>query len=540
MRYLPKRISEIIGLSVLLLVILLQAPFISCSIAVNADEALFPGVPIDGDNDDSVNGPPGSGEEGLSGSHMFSSQDPDWLLDAGGRAGVLNDEAAYGLFAGMGYIWPEMVGVYSRLDAEFSVDPHQREHTQIYANLGWAVIDDLWMKFTFDYLNKRVEVDHWDRDDYLDQFGFGMDLRYQISPFFDVAGQYAHYRTHGELFGIVGTQPGSGAVPVYGGVRGGDYDEAGVRLGYAHPSIGFEGELGFSQVWRTYEEMLEHPEDSETNAAVRSRVKFSDLFRTGLDLSAYYDQEFDSDERRSWRVELSRQFPTFGIHCYYEELANDLIDSDERFMMTLDVSLDALFATKSSSHPAKTSLSPDAIPAMPSDGQTDQDDFVQWVRAPVAGMGEPTLKVAQTVTEAQNYFRIGFDTVVQAAWTSPLPLTGSTATLHKDPGTPVEYRRYSINFDGDLSRLPDTIPVTITWSDEFCAATFEWGSSNDDNGSETVMVPRTGGTIGMGGTIIDTVWRGRPEVDAGCSATLGTVTFSSEYVNTMTVTVMRP
>jgi hypothetical protein len=126
-----------------------------------------------------------------------------------------------------------------------------------------------------------------------------------------------------------------------------------------------------------------------------------------------------------------------------------------------------------------------------------------------------------------------------AEWTSPLPVTGTEGELHKRPGDPVEYERYSIRFGGDTTDLPNSVPVSITWSDEFCAATFLWGATYADSGTMTVNIPKSGGTIGRNGTALDTS-RNRPEVDAGCSAVLGHVTFQAPGVKTLRITVQRP
>ncbi len=149
-----------------------------------------------------------------------------------------------------------------------------------------------------------------------------------------------------------------------------------------------------------------------------------------------------------------------------------------------------------------------------------------------------------TVVEREPgvWFVIDFEdqTPGQEGWTSPFPVTGTTAELHKDPGTPVEYARYSIHFAGDTSYIHFPVPATITWWNWFCAADFDWGPTPFDSGTVTVSVPATGGTIGRNGTIINTGWSERPYVNASCSGIIGHVTFQAPGVKTLRIIVQRP
>jgi hypothetical protein len=482
------------------------------------------------------------GDEGAGADMAVSSQNGRWLMDIGGRAGLLNDTFTYGMFAGGGYLVSDRFGFYSRLDAEFRADPHEREYALWWLTAGGEPVDNIWLKVCFDYLDKRFEDEFWKVEEYLDQFGLGGEVLYRFSPSFDIAAQYIHYHTDGKTLVTITSMPDAlgNTYATSGHIRGGHYDEIGLRTDYTHPSEWVEGSLGISQIWRSYEGALHTPREKESMAAVRSRMLFPDLLRSGLDLSMKYFQEFADNPNRSWGVALAKRFGAVVLKCSYEEQAGNRESPDTRWMLEVEGSIDALFSSASDRKPIKkmAELTSPQSTAAPDD-DSRRGYLTGWIKKPVPGMGEPVFKVQPQLVVDKPYFVIDFEVQVQERWRrSTLPVTGTTAEVHKDPGTPVEYRRYSINFSGNTSALPDQVPVTITWEDGFCAATFEWGSTNADNGSETFMVPKTGGTIGNGGTIA--VVSNRPEVDAGCSGVLGTVVFASAYVNTLTLSVQRP
>lgn len=67
-----------------------------------------------------------------------------------------------------------------------------------------------------------------------------------------------------------------------------------------------------------------------------------------------------------------------------------------------------------------------------------------------------------------------------------------------------QYSRYTISFTGDTSHLPDPVSVTVTWSKEVEITAFNWDNTNQMNSSRTFSVPKAGGSIGYGGTVLDT------------------------------------
>jgi hypothetical protein len=121
-----------------------------------------------------------------------------------------------------------------------------------------------------------------------------------------------------------------------------------------------------------------------------------------------------------------------------------------------------------------------------------------------------------------------------------LPATGSAAALGMNDHT-VIYATYSINFVGNTATLPPTVPVTVTWSDTFRNSGFSWGPlGSGNNGTMTLDIPRTGGTIGSGGSVLDTNPENRPHVSNDKDGIQGTVTFEAPGVKTLTITVDGP
>jgi hypothetical protein len=117
-----------------------------------------------------------------------------------------------------------------------------------------------------------------------------------------------------------------------------------------------------------------------------------------------------------------------------------------------------------------------------------------------------------------------------------LPAVGDSATLDMTYYR-VDYDTYSINFGGDTATLPPTVPVTVTFSNSYFPD-FHWEREHDgSSGSFTVDVPRSGGTIGDGGSIFSTYGYGLPVLASFDSTALGTVIFEAPGVRTLTITV---
>lgn len=137
-----------------------------------------------------------------------------------------------------------------------------------------------------------------------------------------------------------------------------------------------------------------------------------------------------------------------------------------------------------------------------------------------------------------------------SSFTGP-PASGSAATWIANTANnagdqDAVYRRYSIRFAGDVSSLPASVPVTVTWVDGGAAVRpngrFDWFDGKF-GGTLTVNVPvPDGGTIGRSGTLADN-GNSRPWVrmdPSTATGLCGTVTFSAPGVTTLTITVVRP
>jgi len=113
-----------------------------------------------------------------------------------------------------------------------------------------------------------------------------------------------------------------------------------------------------------------------------------------------------------------------------------------------------------------------------------------------------------------------------------------TLTMNANSSDMVEYERYRIDFTGDTAALPETVSVTITW-DPVDATVFRWGGSGkSDQGTVTFAVPRSGGTIGISGSIHNSLGTFQPSITS-TAGTAGTVKFEAEGVYTMNCTVVR-
>jgi len=94
----------------------------------------------------------------------------------------------------------------------------------------------------------------------------------------------------------------------------------------------------------------------------------------------------------------------------------------------------------------------------------------------------------------------------------------------------VSYQQYFIGIGGSgIQAITQSIQVIITWTLATGGAFdgFVWGPGPITGSTQTVTVPVGGGTLGIGGTIVDSVAAPWPtiNVDPGFSGTVGTVTF---------------
>jgi hypothetical protein len=94
----------------------------------------------------------------------------------------------------------------------------------------------------------------------------------------------------------------------------------------------------------------------------------------------------------------------------------------------------------------------------------------------------------------------------------------------------VSYQQYYIGIEGSGTYMPTTaIQVMITWTLTSGGAFdgFVWGPGVITGANQTVTVPVGGGTLGIGGSIVDSVAVPWPtiNVDPGYTGTVGTVTF---------------
>ncbi len=111
----------------------------------------------------------------------------------------------------------------------------------------------------------------------------------------------------------------------------------------------------------------------------------------------------------------------------------------------------------------------------------------------------------------------------------------------------VRYDLYSIAFEGNTASLPNTVPVTISWNrggfvGPIATARFAWGYPNLNSNPTNINVPKTGATLGRGGTFNTgaTRYPNRPQAATPRNTATGTVTFSAPGVQTLVITVIYP
>ena len=109
----------------------------------------------------------------------------------------------------------------------------------------------------------------------------------------------------------------------------------------------------------------------------------------------------------------------------------------------------------------------------------------------------------------------------------------------------VAYNYYTIEFEGNTAALPSTVRVRAVWT----AGTidiFYMGDTNNTTGWFEVDVPKTGGSIGIGGSVIDTSTlvgeKRRPyaENTALNNTESGSVVFSATGVDRLDLIVQVP
>jgi hypothetical protein len=158
------------------------------------------------------------------------------------------------------------------------------------------------------------------------------------------------------------------------------------------------------------------------------------------------------------------------------------------------------------------------------------------------GSGQWSDATTKEVVINRYVFNVYFTNVDKnmGTFSGTMSATGETATWVMS-AVDVYYKRYHIEFTGNTVDLPDNIDVSITWSQASCSY-FYWGKEAVNSGTVTVSVPRTGGTIGWSGTVLNAgSAQSRPLVKGASSGdTAGTVTFKNKYFKTLVLTIVRP
>ena len=466
---------------------------------------------------------------GASGSLSIVNQAPDWLWGLSLDSGLLNGEFGVNLSAAGGWSPTGAYGAWLKLSGEFSSEAW--EHFQALLNLGWRPMDKLSLLVTLDYLHKRTEVEAWDKGEYLSQYGLGLETAYQITPSISLSGLFMHYDTQGKKFGKIGEYEYTDDNNwyhyghIFGGVRGGKYNEVGLGAEYAHPSGGLMFGLGVSQVWRTYEEMLGHTEKDEDNGAGNASLTLPNLMGSGLNFNAAYRQEFATDKRQSWQVGAYRMFGPVSLGVYYQELSNDLIATDRRLYASVSLPLGAEQPESNASTDKSQALAnkrteqvladPNLIRQMAglnpgNDGQK-QNSKAAWLCNPVKGMGTPNLRVAQQVEQRIDQTKVNMDGMPEGTTVEGniMTLNGFPALekIESDGSTDSAEAAFSIGDGGttvkvELSKLP--APEKI------------WASFKQKDGKYSVVyletqkgsiVTTTGGKeISVPGWMWESVW----------------------------------
>ena len=382
----------------------------------------------------------------------------DWLIDAGVRAGLLNDEFAYGLNLGGGWSPGGLWGLWLDLDGEFSEG--QVEHLQSTLNLGYLINPDLRILATADYLSKTLGIDSWSKTRTHSQYGAGLSLDYSLMPGISLAMFYQHYYTDGKEYGQIGEYEyidddnWQHYGRIFAGVRGGGYDEAGLEAVYRHPGGSFEAGFTLSQIWRQYEAMLGYDSMRQQNGAGRLRVGWLNIMESGVNLSASISQEFSSQDRLSWQVGLNRKLGRAQVGLSYSEAQNDLSTVDRRVYTNLSIAVD----------------SKDITDLADSAGRAVKDAVKRprfkggWLRTPVQGMGGSALKVSQQLERRIDDTVVDLDELAEGVTVSKnimtisgLPALCCLDTENSSPSS--AHDAFSVGLDGtsvlvDINKLP--------------------------------------------------------------------------------------
>ena len=396
---------------------------------------------------------------GAGGSLRLEHGDRDWRVQGTLTGGMLNDDLSLGLDLAGGWSPQGDWGLWLKLAAEAT--PEYVDHFQALINLGYRVNPDLRLLASLDYLNKRMENGSWTAAGEHNQYGAGLSLAYGILPGLDLAAFGLHYHTQGQEYGVVGDYEYVDSANIrhygliYGGVRGGDYDQAGLDMTYRLPNYGLELGLSLSQIWRSYEEMLGHASRDESTTAGSLRLDWKDILASGVDFNAGLSQEFSSQDRLSWRLGLARRVGPVELGLTYSELSNDLAETDRRIYcsVSLPLAADAFSALGKDKTKAKRRT--------PFQGA--------WLATPVSGMGDPSLKVAEPVEKRVDKTLVDQDEMTPGVSVDKniMTISGlpSLASLSQEYTTPVSSQAaFSIAAGGtsvlvNLDKLP--APATI-------------------------------------------------------------------------------
>lgn len=459
------------------------------------------------------------GQDNQRGSLKIEGRGKDIFFSAGGRLGTLNDHFAYGVKLTAGWM-NKYLGASLTFKNEYT--NRRREYQQMVLNTGFAFSDNWKAKVTGDYLNKAFSVDEWNWESDLNQYGIGAEVTCDLSQTFSFFSYYSHYRTHGEDY--EGYLNGNLEIAI----RGGNYDAVGMGMAFYDSKGRFSIETDGGYIRREYEAKLSLDKRKEKNFEAGIRTEVKDILGSGVNFKGSFRREFGSSAQDNWELELLRTIGPAILNLSYSETENDGMTKDHRAFIRVVIPLNKI-VTKT--------------------GKIPNSDFYQkpyikhsgisryWVTTPVTGMGTPQLKVAEIV-ERSTQFVIDCEVITAGNAFAGLPATGSTHIWTMTSPT-TNYMRYSVNFTGDTHLLPNSVPVTVTWT-QGTALDFRWGPGGASSGSYTLDFPKTGGTIGIGGSVSDATGV-RPNVaTVPAGTTAGTVTFKAPGVITLVLTVTRP
>ncbi len=375
---------------------------------------------------------------------------------------MLNEEFAFGVNAAGGWSPGGDWGLWLNLDGEFTGE--FVDHYQATLNAGYRLNQDFRLLGTLDYLSKTIEVESWDKNEMLNQYGAGISLDYTISESIGLAGFYQHYKTEGQEYGriseydYVDSDNWQHYGWLYGAVRGGDYDELGVDATYRLPGLNMDIGLGLSQIWRKYEEMLGYDSKNVETAAGRLSYDWRDILASGVNFRAGVSMEFADNDNLSWNVSLDRQVGPVSVALTYSEYSNDLATSDRRLYASVNLPIGST---------ASEIKEGDRGPRKPAFSG-------QWLTSPVTGMGQPTLKVSEQLERRVDETEVNLAELPENATInknlmtiSGLPaLTGVNATYCKPDSATAAFSLGMGNTSVivDLEKLPCPANVMVTYN----------------------------------------------------------------------------